>query len=92
MYARVIVDIASSQVDKIFDYIAPNENLVGKRVFVPFAGRNIVGWVIEQTETTSVEKSKLKPILKVMDNKTQEIYPVGIFCVNSRKKRFTYTS
>ncbi len=68
MYARVIVDIASSQVDKIFDYIAPNENLVGKRVFVPFAGRNIVGWVIEQTETTSVEKSKLKPILKVMDN------------------------
>ena len=45
MFGRVIVDIASSQVDKVFDYIIPDDCLVSRwyRVLVPFGNRFIEG-------------------------------------------------
>ncbi len=34
---RVIIDIASSLVDNVFDYLLPSEDIsVGSRVLVPF--------------------------------------------------------
>ena len=37
LIGKVIVDIASSLVDKVFDYLLPSENFkVGMRVYVPF--------------------------------------------------------
>ena len=44
-YAQVIVDIAHSQVDKIFEYSCPDETQTGCRVKVPFGGRIIDGFV-----------------------------------------------
>ena len=47
-YVEVIVDIAHSSVDKIFDYELPEEMEVqaGSRVFVPFGRTQVEGIVL----------------------------------------------
>lgn len=66
--ARVIVDIASSLVDKIFDYILPFDNIsVGTRVYVPFGKIQKEGYVIEITNHSNCDKSKLKEITSPVD-------------------------
>ena len=71
MIAEVIVDVLTSSLDKIFDYIVP-DNLtltVGYRVLLPFGNRQIEGYVIKLKNSSSLEAEKLKPIIKVLDNK-----------------------
>ena len=68
MIAEVIVDIATSELDKIFDYaITSNDICVGSRVIVPFGNRKTSGFVINVKENSSINSSKLKPILRVVD-------------------------
>ena len=67
MYAQVIVDIAHSQVDKIFEYSCPDNLQVGSRVKVPFGGRVIDGFVIGVSGTCSVPPEKIKPVYSVFD-------------------------
>ena len=69
MYAQVIVDIASSNVDKIFDYFIEDDFdiQVGSRVLVPFGNRRIEGFVISKSETTNYDKNKVKPVIGAMD-------------------------
>ncbi len=68
MIAEVIVDIATSELDKIFDYaITSNDVCVGSRVIVPFGNRKTSGFVINVKENSSINSSKLKPILRVVD-------------------------
>ena len=77
MYAQVIVDIAHSQVDKIFEYSCPDNLPVGSRVKVPFGGRfvggryvgeNIVdGFVIGISGQSTFPPEKVKPIKAVFD-------------------------
>jgi len=69
-YASVIVDIASSQVDKIFDYIIPEELevLAGTRVLVPFGARTIEGIIVIVNNETSVTTHKLKRIIRPLDS------------------------
>ena len=66
--ARVIVDIASSLVDKIFDYVLPFDICVGTRVLVPFGGRVIEGYLVEKTDSTNFDKGKLKEVIKPIDS------------------------
>lgn len=66
--AEVIVDITNSQVDKIFDYLIDDWGKVGLRVFVPFGNRIIHGFVINIKETTSYNASKLKKVIKPIDD------------------------
>ncbi|WP_414049453.1 primosomal protein N' [Macrococcus animalis] len=69
MIAKVIVDVNSKRVDKLFDYLIPDhlegQIMPGMRVVVPFGPRKVQGYVIEQSETA--EFDKLKPILSVQD-------------------------
>ncbi len=69
MIAEVIVDILSSNVDKIYDYIMPEHSTitVGSRVLVSFANRNIEGYVISVKDTSSYDNHKLKTIIKSLD-------------------------
>ncbi|MDE7329567.1 MAG: primosomal protein N', partial [Clostridia bacterium] len=67
MYAQVIVDIAHSQVDKIFEYSCPDDLNVGSRVKVPFGGRVLDGFVTGLSQTPSFPPEKIKPILEVFD-------------------------
>lgn len=66
--AKVIVDISTSAVDKIFDYLIPPDMplQVGDRVNVPFGNKIIEGYVIEIVSETD-SKYKLKNILARLD-------------------------
>ena len=66
--ARVIVDIASSLVDKIFDYILPSEDIkVGTRVYVPFGKIQKEGYIVDITDHSDYDESKLKTVTSAID-------------------------
>ena len=67
MYASVIVDIAHSQVDKIFEYSCPDNIQPGSRVKVPFGGRYLDGFVIGVSERSTLAPEKIKPVGEVFD-------------------------
>ncbi|MBD5584461.1 MAG: primosomal protein N', partial [Clostridia bacterium] len=67
MYAQVIVDIAHSQVDRIFEYSCPPDLQVGSRVKVPFGGRVVDGFVLGVSENSSFPPEKIKPVKEVFD-------------------------
>ena len=61
------MDIAHSQVDKIFEYSCDENVTAGCRVKVPFGGRVIDGFVIATAKTSEYPSEKLKPIREVFD-------------------------
>ena len=65
MYAQVIVDIAHSQVDRVFEYSCPEDTRVGCRVKAPFGGRIIDGNVIGQSQTHTIAADKINPVTQV---------------------------
>ncbi len=69
MIAKVIVDIESSALDKIFDYNIPSDMTLAKgdRVLVPFGKKNIQGYVVGVGETTDYDASKIKDIVSKLD-------------------------
>lgn len=67
MYAQVIVDIAHSQVDKIFEYSCPPDTKAGSRVKVPFGGRIIDGFILGVSEKSSYPPEKIKAVKEVFD-------------------------
>lgn len=71
-YAQVIVEIASAQVDRVFDYVIP-ESLAGRicpgvRVRVPFGPKALEGYVTAVTETSDVPAGRLRPIDRLLDD------------------------
>ena len=66
--ANVIVDIASSLVDKVFDYLLPCEDFaIGQRVLVPFGKMQKEGYIIEITDHSELEMSKLKTVISALE-------------------------
>lgn len=70
MIAKVIVDVAHSEVDKVFDYIATDEIMLGGRVVVPFGKREIEGFVVGLSDSTDLPTDKLKKIIRPLDDFT----------------------
>lgn len=66
--AKVIVDISTSAVDKIFDYLIPPDMplLIGDRVNVPFGNKTIEGYVIDIVAQNE-SKYQLKYISERLD-------------------------
>ena len=82
MIVGVLVEITSKSVDKIFDYLVPEELErkveVGKRVEVPFGNRTLVGFILKIKKDSDV--STLKEITKVLDEEvilTKELLELG---------------
>lgn len=70
MFAKVIIDQDAKALDKIFEYIIP-DNLdidVGMRVYVPFGNRVLQGFVVGVKETCEYDKNKLKKIISKIDD------------------------
>ena len=64
MIAKVIVDIATSELDRIFDYkIGYSGAVQGSRVIVPFGKFKTEGFVIGVKETSDYPEEKLKYII-----------------------------
>ena len=68
MIAEVIVDIAHSDVDKIFDYACDDTLKAGMRVAVPFGRSAATGFVMRVKEETSVPKDKLKKVFRAEED------------------------
>ena len=68
-YANIIVDVAASDVDKIFDYSIPEDMSIerGMRVKIPFGPRQIEGFVVDISKYTEVPKSRIKSVISVLD-------------------------
>ena len=67
MYYRCIVDVANSNVDKLFDYSSGQDIEIGTRVLLPFGNRTIQGFVLDKKENTDIDKSKIKSIIRACD-------------------------
>lgn len=68
MIAKIIIDVKSSELDKIFDYeIGSTGATIGSRVVVPFGNYKTEGFVMGISETSSFDKSKLKSVIRVID-------------------------
>ena len=66
---KIIIDIASSLVDKVFDYILPDESFeVGMRVYVPFGKIIKEGYIVDISNESDYDKSKLKTVISKIDN------------------------
>lgn len=68
MFVRVAINIPS---EKTFLYAVPEalkEGItVGKRVFIPFGKRRLIGYVIEKTSATTHEDIDTKEIISILD-------------------------
>ena len=67
MIAEVIVDIASGETDRVFDYRCGDDVVVGMRVRAPFGNRMLPGFVMRLKETSSWPIEKLKSVEMVED-------------------------
>ena len=67
MIAEVIVDIAASETDRIYDYICDENTIVGSRVRAPFGGKMVTGFVMRIKESTDYPIEKLKKIFPTSD-------------------------
>lgn len=71
LIAEVIVDVMSSEVDRVFDYDIPSsfgDIGVGYRVIVPFGNRKIEGYIVGIKEMSDCHPDKLKSIVSLLDD------------------------
>ncbi|GFZ27260.1 primosomal protein N' [Lactobacillus corticis] len=84
MIAQVIVDIAASQTDRVFEYHIPDDLsgvAIGSRVVVPFGKRKLQGFVVGISKTTDYD-GKLRDLLLVTDEQpplTKELVELSAF-------------
>lgn len=85
MIAKVLVEINNINVDKTFDYIVPFEYIekikIGMRVKVPFASRELEGFVLDLVNSTD-DNYELKEIISIVDEEpilNNELLHLGQF-------------
>ena len=80
--AEIIVDIAHSEVDKIFDYVCEDTLEAGMRVAVPFGKGVTTGFVVRVKEGSDYPADKLKRVYRA-----EEDYPaVNAECLSLAQK------
>lgn len=70
MFAEIIIDQDAKALDRVFEYIIP-EDLdigVGMRVYVPFGSRILQGYVIGIKGTCEYDEKKLKKIISKIED------------------------
>ena len=89
MFAEVVVDVSTNSLDKIFDYECPEnyEILLGHRVLVPFGRQTIEGYVLSIKETTDLEPTQVKKIIKPLDDQPL-ILPEMFDIINALKVEY----
>lgn len=88
MIYEVIVDIANSEVDKVYDYSADFDIALGSRVLVPFGYQRIEGFVFGIKETSHRET---KDIISVLDDTpiiTEELIGLAKYLKAYKNLRF----
>lgn len=69
MFAEVIVDIAHSETDRVFDYKLDDDAIkTGYRVEVPFGYQKKEGFVIGVKENSDLPPDKVKSVVRALDD------------------------
>ncbi len=70
MYAQVIIDQDAKALDRVFEYIIPDDMdlSIGMRVYVPFGSRVLQGFIIGIDENCEYDKAKLKSIISKIED------------------------
>ena len=69
MFAEVIVDIAHSETDRVFDYKLDDDAIkTGYRVEVPFGYQKKEGFVIGVKENSDLPPDKVKSVIRALDD------------------------
>lgn len=86
MIAKVIVDVPSSQTDRLYDYEIPDMwiNVIekGMRVIVPFRNRKVQGFIVDilnAQESTGVQLKKIEKLLDLEPVLTDELVELGLW-------------
>lgn len=95
MFAKVIIDQDAKALDRVFEYIIPQDMQisVGHRVYVPFGNRVLQGYVIEISDSCEYDQTKLKNIISAVDQEAvikKELLDLMHFMV--RKNHLKYSS
>jgi Primosomal protein N'' (replication factor Y) - superfamily II helicase len=81
MIAKVIVDVNVKQLNRPFDYIVPVEfeSVIerGARVIVPFGARQLMGFVVDFTDSTDLDAKPIIQLLDVIPALTPELLTLG---------------
>ena len=94
MYAEVIIDLHALELDRIFDYEVSIEGVEpGSRVIVPFGKSKTEGFVVQLKEDTSFDKSRVKKIIRVVDE-VPAITKENVLLANKMRQKYhtTYAS
>ena len=87
MIAEVIVDIASGETDRIFDYLCDDDVVVGSRVRAPFGPKTLPGFVMNVKNSSSYPKEKLKKVL-LCDDELPALTPECLRLANKMAERY----
>lgn len=70
MFAKIIIDQDAKALDRVFEYIIPDDIVlnIGMRVYVPFGNRTLQGFVIDISENCEYDESKLKKIISKIED------------------------
>ena len=87
MIAKVIVDVPTSQTDRLYDYEIPEMWIdvleKGMRVVVPFGNRKVQGFIIDiehtRQEPASVQLKKIDKVLDFEPVLTDELIELGLW-------------
>lgn len=69
MYADIIVDISSGQLDKTYQYRIPEklekQAVIGAPVRIPFGARQRKGYIVDLSEEPKIAKERIKPLIAI---------------------------
>ncbi len=68
MIYSVIIDVSTSQLDRVFAYKSDQKLNIGQRVKVDFGGKSCEGFIIAETQSVDFDPSKLKQIICPLDD------------------------
>ena len=70
MFAEIIIDQDAIALDRVFEYIIPDDLdvSIGMRVYVPFGKRILQGYIINIKDSCEYDKNKLKPIISKIED------------------------
>ncbi|MBE7073483.1 MAG: primosomal protein N' [Clostridiales bacterium] len=96
MFAKVIIDQDAKALDRVFEYIIPEETDidVGARVYVPFGSRILQGYVIKISGACEYDQSKLKSIISAIDEQSvikKELLALMHFMVKKNHLKYSST-
>ncbi len=69
MYADIIVDISSGQLDKTYQYRIPEQleaqAVIGAPVRIPFGSRTRNGYIVGLSEEPKIDEARIKPLIAI---------------------------